>query len=73
LDEAGDPELRANPANGIKDIYKYLEVSLAEKRSLSLVGDILHSPGSHLIFFFLDINSISYEESRFMHPKIRVK
>jgi hypothetical protein len=30
--EAGDPKPRANPANGIKDINKYLEVSLAGKR-----------------------------------------
>ena len=32
LGEAGDPKPRANPANRIKDIYKYLEVSLAGKR-----------------------------------------
>jgi len=32
LGEAGDPKPRANPANGIKDIHKYLEVSLAGKR-----------------------------------------
>jgi hypothetical protein len=32
LGEAGNPKPRANPANGIKDIYKYLEVSLAGKR-----------------------------------------
>ena len=30
--EAGDPKPRANPANGIKDIHKYLEVPLAGKR-----------------------------------------
>jgi hypothetical protein len=32
LGEAGDLKPRANPANGIKDIHKYLEVSLAGKR-----------------------------------------
>jgi len=31
LGEAGDPKPRANPANRIKDIHKYLEVSLAGK------------------------------------------